>query len=126
MLPRPAYLALCHSIQLLVLVTYSEAAKDLEILGLGHQLAVLRRQTHAPSSSPPTAPCLPPSAASCPEPAGPASSSPPETLLRWHRRLVAGTWTYPHRGAGRPSLAEDVQRLCCVRRRVVRAMRLRS
>jgi putative transposase len=35
----------------------------------------------------------------------------PETLLRWHRRLVAGAWTYPHRGAGRPSLDEHVQQL---------------
>jgi hypothetical protein len=83
-LPRLAYLALCRSIQLLVLLAHSEAAKKLEILVLRHQLAVLRRQPHAPSSSPPTAPCLPPSAASCPEPAGPASSSP-------RRRCCAGT-----------------------------------
>jgi transposase InsO family protein len=35
----------------------------------------------------------------------------PETLLRWHRRLVAGAWTYPHRQTGRPPLDQEVQQL---------------
>jgi putative transposase len=35
----------------------------------------------------------------------------PDTLLRWHRRLVAGAWTYPHRGHGRLPLDDEVQRL---------------
>jgi putative transposase len=35
----------------------------------------------------------------------------PETLLGWHRRLVAGAWTYPHRHTGRPPLDQEVQRL---------------
>jgi transposase len=35
----------------------------------------------------------------------------PETLLRWHRRLVAGAWTYPHRRTGRPPLDQEVQQL---------------
>jgi putative transposase len=35
----------------------------------------------------------------------------PETLLRWHRRLVAGAWTYPHRQTGRPPHDPDVQQL---------------
>jgi putative transposase len=35
----------------------------------------------------------------------------PESLLRWHRRLVAGSWTYPRRGHGRPPLDEHVQQL---------------
>jgi putative transposase len=35
----------------------------------------------------------------------------PETLLGWHRRLVAGAWTSPHRHTGRPSLNPEVQRL---------------
>ena len=30
----------------------------------------------------------------------------PETLLRWHRELVARRWSYPHRSLGRPALAD--------------------
>jgi hypothetical protein len=33
----------------------------------------------------------------------------PETLLRWHRRLVAGAWTYPHRQTGRPPLDQGIR-----------------
>ena len=35
----------------------------------------------------------------------------PDTLLRWHRRLVAGAWTYPHCGTGRPPLDQELQQL---------------
>jgi hypothetical protein len=51
LLSNLAYLTLCRSIQLLVLLARRDAAKDLEILVLRHQLAVLRRQTPRPSSS---------------------------------------------------------------------------
>jgi hypothetical protein len=79
-----AYLTLCRSIQLLALLARGDAANDLEILVLRHQLAVLRRQTPRPRQEPPTAPYSPPSAASCPAPAGPASS-------RGRRRCCGGT-----------------------------------
>ena len=35
----------------------------------------------------------------------------PETLLAWHRRLVARHWTYPHRRSGRPPVDEETTRL---------------
>jgi hypothetical protein len=41
-LPKLAYLALCRSIQLLVLLARGDAAKDLEILVPRHQLTVMR------------------------------------------------------------------------------------
>jgi putative transposase len=34
----------------------------------------------------------------------------PGTILRWHRRLVANKWTYPHR-SGRPPVEEAVAAL---------------
>jgi putative transposase len=44
MLSGLAHLTLCRSIQLLALLARGDAAKDLEILVLRHQLGVLRRQ----------------------------------------------------------------------------------
>jgi hypothetical protein len=84
MLSKLAYLTLCRSIQLLVLLARGDAAKDMEILVLRHQLTVLRRQTPRPRLEPAAGPCPRRSAASCPGPAGRASSSRP-------RRCCAGT-----------------------------------
>jgi putative transposase len=101
-LPKLTYLALCRIIQLLALLTRGDAAKDLEILVLRHQLAVLRRQVPRPRLEPTDRALL----AAVSRVLHPARWScfivKPETLLRWHRRLVAGAWTYPRRGRGRP------------------------
>jgi len=51
-LSKLAYLTLCRSIQLLTLLARGDAAKDLEILVLRHQLAVLRRQSPRPTFKP--------------------------------------------------------------------------
>jgi len=61
-LAKLAYLTLCLSTQALVLAARGDAAKDLEILVLRHQLAVLRRQIPDPTSNPLTWPCSPRSA----------------------------------------------------------------
>jgi len=93
MLSKLAYLTLCRSIQLLVLLARGEAAKDLEILVLRHQLAVLRRQTARPRLKPADWALL--AAISRVLPRGRRSGFVrPETLLRWHRRLIAGAWTH--------------------------------
>jgi hypothetical protein len=100
-LSKLAYLAVCRSMQALVLLARGDAAKDLEILVLRHQLTVLRRQAHDQSSSPPTGRCSPRSAASCPGPAAPASSSSPTRC-----RAGTGAWS-PARGLIRIARAAD-------------------
>ena len=111
MLSKLAYLTLCRSIQLLALLARGDAAKDLEILVLRHQLTVLRRQIQRPKLQPADRALLAAVSRALPRPRWACFFVQPETLLRWHRRLVAGAWTYPPRGLGRPPLDQEVQQL---------------
>jgi putative transposase len=109
-LPRLAYLTLCRSIQLLTLLVRGDAAKDLVLLVLRHQLTVLRRQTPRLKLEPTDRALLAAISRFLPQSRWSCFLVTPETLLRWHRRLVAGDWTYPHQ-PGRPPLDKDVQQL---------------
>ena len=40
-----------------------------------------------------------------------ATIATPDTLLRWHRALIARRWTYPRRGPGRPSVTAELREL---------------
>jgi hypothetical protein len=78
-----AYLTLCRSIQLLVLLVRGDAAKDLEILVLRHQLAVLRRQTPRPRFEPADRAVLAAISRALPRARWSCFLVRPETLLRW-------------------------------------------
>jgi hypothetical protein len=110
-LSKLAYLTICRSIQLLALLAHGDAAKELEILVLRHQLTVLRRQTPRPKLEPTDRALLAAISRVLPRSRWSCFLVRPETLLRWHRRLVARRWTYPHRPPGRPPLSREVREL---------------
>jgi hypothetical protein len=56
-LSKLAYLTLCRSIQLFVLLTRGDAAKDLEILVLATSSPCCAARPHVQGSSPPTGRC---------------------------------------------------------------------
>jgi hypothetical protein len=35
----------------------------------------------------------------------------PDTILRWHRELIARKWTYARRRPGRPAVLDEIRRL---------------
>jgi hypothetical protein len=99
------YLVVCRLLALLVLLARADRSKELEILVLRHELAVLRRQVGRPKFDPSDRLVLAALSRVAPRRSWSAFPVRPETLLRWHRRLVAGRWMYPHRRAGRRSSA---------------------
>jgi len=100
-----AYLSVRSLFGLVLLLGRSDRSKELEILVLRHELAVLRRASGRPRIEPADRALLATLSRALPRPAWAAFSVRPETLLRWHRRLVARRWTYPHKRPGRPPLA---------------------
>jgi putative transposase len=105
------YLALCRLLQLVVLLCRSERSKELEILLLRHELAILRRQRRRALLRTVDRAILAALAGALPRSAWAGLSVRPATLLRWHRQLVRRRWTYPHRRPGRPALDQCLQAL---------------
>src|SRR6266436_2180244 len=68
--------------------------KDVEIAVLRHQLAVLHRQVARPRYAPTDRLVLATLARLLPRERWSAFLVTPATLLRWHRELVRGRWTY--------------------------------
>src|SRR5690242_14549498 len=100
---RFAYLAVLRIFGWLALLVQSDHAKDAEILILRHQVAVLQRQARTPRLSWADRALLAVLAQLLPRPVRLGRLVTPDTLLRWHRRLVRWRWTYPHREAARPA-----------------------
>ena len=107
-----AYWSVRRLLELLVLRRRSEREKEIEILLLRHQLRVLERQVSRPALMPGDRALLAALSRVLPRQVWRRSAFvTPATLLRWHRELIAGCWTYPHRRSGRPATAVEVRRL---------------
>jgi putative transposase len=78
---------------------------------LRHELAILRRQTLRPKLTRADRTLLAVLSRSLARPAWAVFSVRPETVLRWHRQLIARRWTYSHRTPGRPPLERSLREL---------------
>jgi transposase len=96
---------------LVVLRCRSEAANEVEILVLRHELAVLRRQVGRPNCRPADRVFLAALARLLPRDRWGSVFVRPETIRRWHRALVGRRWAYPYRRPGRPATDPEIRAL---------------
>lgn len=111
MLVSVVYVLACRLFAFVLLLARGERSKELEILVLRHELSVLRRQVKRPRLEPGDRLVLAALSRVLPRRSWSAFLVQPETLLRWHRRLVTRHWTYPHRSPGQPPIDRAVREL---------------
>src|ERR1700749_3374005 len=105
-----AYRLLVTVLSWLALLARSSSAKDVEILALRHEVAVLRRTNLRPRMSWTDRAFLAALTRIMPKGLRARRIVTPATLLRWHRRLVAAKWRQPAR-PGRPPISEALTAL---------------
>jgi putative transposase len=104
---RLLYLIFVRLVGLLVLLGGSAASKDVELLVLRHEVTVLRRSNPKPRLDWADRAVFATLVRLLPKGLRTHRLVTPETVLRWHRRLVAAKWTYPHHH-GRPPVDDTI------------------
>jgi putative transposase len=87
----------------MALLARSSASKDAELLVLRQEVTVLRRQNPRPKLDWADRAVIAALTRLLPKPYRMSRLVTPDTLLRWHQRLIRWRWTYPHCG-GRPPI----------------------
>ena len=105
------YVVACRLFALVLLLARSDRSKELELLVLRHELSILRRQARRPKLTESDRLVLAALSRVLPRRSWQTFLVTPETLLRWHRRIIARRWTYPHRRPGRPPVDAAVRHL---------------
>jgi putative transposase len=107
---RVLYLIFVRLCGWLVLLSRSSASSDAELLVLRHEVAVLRRANPKPGLDWADRAVLAALIRLLPARLRMHRLITRGTVLRWHCRLIARKWTYPHR-AGRPPVSAEVAAL---------------
>ncbi len=110
MLVSLCYVLLRWLLEFVALRVRSTEFKDLEIIVLRHELAILRRTTRRPTITAVDRMLLAVASRLLPRSRWHSFIVTPATLLRWHRRLVAKRWTYARR-VGRPPMRREIRDL---------------